>query len=406
LDDYISVIEVINPMHRLWSDGRWNKLTLAHGCYWARCSFCDISLDYIKKYEPLTAQLICDHMEEIMAQTKQNGFHFVDEAAPPNLLREVALEILRRKLVVVWWTNIRFEKHFTADLSRLLKASGCIAVAGGLEVASDRLLFMMKKGVTVAQVANVAKGFTDAGIMVHAYLMYGFPTQTAQETVDSLEMVRQLFANNVLQSGFWHRFAMTSHSPVGLHPEQFEVNKYGPDFDGFADNDLFFEDPKGADHDIFAEGLRVSLFNYMHGAGLDMPLHKWFEDKVPKTSIAANYIETCLRDPSATPKPNARVVWLGHTPSIELFSPKKGKDQIVLAELSFFDKKKDWNLQVMGNVGEWIVETLPKLEVHAADAITFGALKTLYENASLGSFEDFYRSKIWEQLQENGLLVV
>ena len=112
-----------------------------------------ISLDYIKKYEPLTAQLICDHMEEIMAQTKQNGFHFVDEAAPPNLLREVALEILRRKLVVVWWTNIRFEKHFTADLSRLLKASGCIAVAGGLEVASDRLLFMMKKGVTVAQVA-------------------------------------------------------------------------------------------------------------------------------------------------------------------------------------------------------------------------------------------------------------
>lgn len=406
LDEYISVIEVINPMHRLWSDGRWNKLTLAHGCYWARCSFCDISLDYIKKYEPLTAQLICDRMEEIMAQTKQNGFHFVDEAAPPNLLREVALEILRRKLVVVWWTNIRFEKHFTADLSRLLKASGCIAVAGGLEVASDRLLFMMKKGVTVAQVANVAKGFTDAGIMVHAYLMYGFPTQTAQETVDSLEMVRQLFANNVLQSGFWHRFAMTSHSPVGLHPEQFEVNKYGPDFDGFADNDLFFEDPKGADHDIFAEGLRVSLFNYMHGAGLDMPLHKWFEDRIPKTSIAPNYIETCLREPSATPKPNARVVWLGHTPSIELFSPKKGKDQIVLAELSFFDKKKDWNLQVMGNVGEWIVETLPRLSVNTEEIVTFGALKTLYENASIGSFDDFYRSKIWEQLQENGLLVV
>ncbi|MBC8156374.1 MAG: radical SAM protein, partial [Bacteroidetes bacterium] len=193
LMDYLSVIEVVNPMHRLWSDGRWNKLTLAHGCYWGKCSFCDITLDYIKRYEPLTAALLCDRMEEIIAQTRQNGFHFVDEAAPPALMRDVALEIVRRKLTVVWWTNIRFESSFTPDLCRLLKASGCLAVSGGLEVASDRLLDRMKKGVTVAQVARVADAFTQAGIMVHAYLMYGFPTQTAQETIDSLEMVRQLF---------------------------------------------------------------------------------------------------------------------------------------------------------------------------------------------------------------------
>jgi radical SAM superfamily enzyme YgiQ (UPF0313 family) len=131
---------------------------------------------------------------------------------------------------LLWWTNIRFEKTFSYDLAKLLKASGCIAVAGGLEVASDRLLAMMKKGVTVSQVARVADAFTQAGIMVHAYLMYGFPTQTAQETIDSLEMVRQLFLNEALQSGFWHRFAMTSHSPVGLNPAQFMVQRTGSPF--------------------------------------------------------------------------------------------------------------------------------------------------------------------------------
>ncbi len=110
LTEYLSVIEVVNPMHRLWSDGRWNKLTLAHGCYWGKCSFCDITLDYIKRYEPLTASLLCDRIEEIIEQTGQNGFHFVDEAAPPALMRDLAIEILRRKLTVVWWTNIRFEK--------------------------------------------------------------------------------------------------------------------------------------------------------------------------------------------------------------------------------------------------------------------------------------------------------
>ncbi|MEI6410754.1 MAG: radical SAM protein, partial [Bacteroidota bacterium] len=252
LRDYLSVIEIMNPMHRLWSDGRWNKLTLAHGCYWGKCSFCDISLDYIKNYEPITADILCDRIETIIAQTGEHGFHFVDEAAPPALMRELALEILRRKLTVVWWTNIRFEKSFTPDLCRLLKASGCIAVSGGLEVASDRLLALMQKGVTVAQVARVAESFTDAGIMVHAYLMYGFPTQTARETIDSLEMVRQLFLNGVIQSGFWHLFAMTAHSPVGMNPEAYGVIRTGPEFGGFADNDLAHEDPEGCDHELYA----------------------------------------------------------------------------------------------------------------------------------------------------------
>jgi radical SAM superfamily enzyme YgiQ (UPF0313 family) len=223
LDKYISVIEVANPMHSLWSDGRWNKLTMAHGCYWGKCTFCDISLDYIKLYEPIAAKILVDRMEELIAQTGENGFHFVDEAAPPALMREVALEIIKRKLVVTWWTNIRFEKSFTADLCLLLKESGCIAVSGGLEVASDRLLELIKKGVTVEQVAQVTRNFTESGIMVHAYLMYGYPTQTIQETVDSLEMVRQLFELGVLQSGFWHQFAMTAHSPVGMFPEEFGV---------------------------------------------------------------------------------------------------------------------------------------------------------------------------------------
>lgn len=240
LDQYISVIEVANPMHSLWSDGRWNKLTMAHGCYWGKCTFCDISLDYIKVYEPIHAKILVDRMETLIQQTGETGFHFVDEAAPPALMREVALEILRRKLIVTWWTNIRFEKSFTADLCMLLKLSGCIAVSGGLEVASDRLLALIKKGVTVEQVANVTKNFTESGIMVHAYLMYGYPTQTVQETVDALEMVRQLFELGIVQSGFWHQFAMTAHSPVGMNPDEFGVIPNYKEI-SFANNDIQYD---------------------------------------------------------------------------------------------------------------------------------------------------------------------
>ena len=413
LHEYLSVIEIVNPMHRLWSDGRWNKLTLAHGCYWGKCTFCDISLSYIKDYEPLTAALLCDRIEEITAQTGQNGFHFVDEAAPPALLRDLAIEILRRKITVVWWTNIRFEKNFTYDLCVLLKASGCIAVSGGLEVASDRLLDLMKKGVTVAQVARVADAFTSSGIMVHAYLMYGFPTQTAQETVDSLEMVRQLFENGVIQSGFWHRFAMTAHSPVGLHPADFDVMKIGPDFGGFADNDLEHADPKGANHGLFSEGLRKSLFNYMHGICLDFPLFEWFDFKVPNTTIPKSYIARCLNEKmDKNLRKNALIIWLGNAPNLSIFEEVQGKKSQKsqqnkrTAELHFFNKKDDWILTTNQPMGEWLYELFEKVMVREGKPYQYQEFKADFEAANLGDFAAFLRSSEWLQLRENGFLLV
>jgi len=295
LDKYISVMEIINPMHRLWSDGRWNKLTLAHGCYWAKCSFCDTSLDYIKRYEPNTAAAICDRIEAIMHQTGQSGFHFTDEAAPPALLRALAEEILHRRLTITWWTNIRFEKSFTSGLCSLLKQSGCIAVSGGLEVASERILKLINKGVSIEQVANVTANFTGNGIMVHAYLMYGFPTQTAQETIDSLEVVRQLFEQGLIQSGFWHRFALTAHSEIGLNPKKFNIRMTSSETGSFANNDLTYSDPEGCDHEAFGQGLRISLFNYMQGTGIELPLNQWFDFKITATTISPDYIKNILK---------------------------------------------------------------------------------------------------------------
>jgi radical SAM superfamily enzyme YgiQ (UPF0313 family) len=407
LRDYLSVIEIANPMHRLWSDGRWNKLTLAHGCYWGKCSFCDISLDYIKNYEPLTAAMLCDRIETIVAQTGENGFHFVDEAAPPALLRDLAIEILRRQLTVVWWTNIRFEKNFSPDLCRLLKASGCIAVTGGLEVASDRLLTKMQKGVTVAQVARVADAFTQAGIMVHAYLMYGFPTQTAQETIDSLEMVRQLFENGVLQSGFWHLFAMTAHSPVGLDPAAFGVVRTGPEWGRFADNDLAHEDPLGADHELYAVGLRKSLFNYMHGVGLDFPLNSWFDVKTPRTIVPANYIEQCLiGDVETAPRPNALVMWLGNAPQRNPFEIQEGKKQIAMAELAFSNKKEDWYLALPAETGAWLAEILGEINLPGKGPMLFSKFQANYLAAGLEAMDQLLQSPEGLALREKGMLIV
>jgi hypothetical protein len=407
LDKYISVIEIVNPMHRMWSDGRWNKLTMAHGCYWGKCTFCDISLDYIKLYEPVAANILCDRIEELIAQTNQNGFHFVDEAAPPALMRALALEIIRRKLTVSWWTNIRFEKSFTKDLCRLLKASGCIGISGGLEVASDRLLELIEKGVTVAQVAQVTRNFTEAGIMVHAYLMYGFPTQTAQETIDSLEMVRQMFEIGILQSGFWHQFAMTAHSPVGLNPEKFGVKKETNAIGSFANNDIVHIDPKGTDHDAYSYGLKKSLLNYMYGIGFEMPLQDWFDFKVPRTKIASNYIENALAEEGAISlKPTAKIVWLGGQPSVQHFTKNKKGRQFEMATLTFYDKKETFTLQIGKEQAHWILSILPKIAVENSTILTFQDVKQDYEAANLDDFELFWYNKPFNAMGDFGLLAL
>ncbi len=291
---YLSLLDMLNPMHRLWSDGRWNKLTVAHGCYWKKCSFCDVSLDYISRYEAANAATLVDRIEAIVAETGQTGFHFVDEAAPPKALRALAAELKRRRVAITWWGNIRFEKTFTPALAEELAESGCIAVTGGLEVASDRLLALMKKGVSVEQVARVTRGFAEAGILVHAYLMYGFPTQTVQDTVDALEYVRQLFAAGCIQSGFFHRFACTVHSPVGKDPAAFGVTLLPLPPGGFAKNDVAFVDPSGVDHDRLGVGLKKAIYNFMHGVALEQDVRRWFDMPVPKPRVARQFIERSL----------------------------------------------------------------------------------------------------------------
>ncbi len=295
MGQYLSMVEMLNPMHRFWSDLHWNKLMLAHGCYWHQCSFCDVSLDYIKRYEISPTDLTIERMKRLEKEGGSSGFHFVDEAAPPAILKDLSKKLLEQQLSFSWWGNIRFEKTFTAELTELMSDAGCVAVSGGLEVASDRLLKKMKKGVTVEQVARVTKNFRNAKVLVHAYLMYGFPSQTVQETIDSLERVRQLFQAGCLSSAFWHRFSATAHSPVGLNPEDFSVQVHRDPGASFAENDLAFHDPSGIDHGKLGFGLKKAVYNYMLGIGLDYDVRDWFDFKVPKPQVDPLLIEKALR---------------------------------------------------------------------------------------------------------------
>ncbi len=397
---YISMLELLNPMHRLWSDGYWNKLTIAHGCYWRKCTFCDITLDYISSYSPANAVRVVDWMEDLISQTGSTNFHFTDEAAPPALLKEISVEILKRKLAVRWWGNIRFEKSFTRDLCKLMAAAGCVAVSGGIEVADDRLLKLINKGVTIEQAVKSCANFKNAGIMVHAYLMYGFPTQTELETINSLEIVRQFMKYGLFQSAYWHLFTLTVHSPIAKEPAKYKINIDSQLDCHFANNNLGHNEIEKTNHKKFGGGLNKALYNYMHQAGLDWDIQTWFDFTVPKTTLKKNHVKNILEEEKNRMYKDCLIsVWLGNKP--ELTENENGSIEICVRNDSV-----EGNWECSKSIAGWLNENiLQTIDGSGTDRIKYLHWRETFPGTT-DEFENFLNSDVWKELREHFLLFV
>ena len=402
LNRYLSILDSTNPMHRLWSEGHWNKLTVAHGCYWKQCTFCDVGLDYIGRYEITPTERLIKQIQQLIAETGRREFHFVDEAAPPAALKSMALALLEQNISISWWGNIRFEEAFTPDLCRLLAASGCIAVTAGLEAASDRLLVKMKKGITVDQTARVAAAFRSAGILVHAYLMYGFPSETVQETIDSLERVRQLFAAELMQSAFWHRFTTTAHSPIGLNPKTHGLRILGPEFSGFAENDLVHRDRVGPTPEWLGEGLRRSMLNFLEGRGLRMDVRQWFDQAAPAPRVSSTWVSRILKTRHSTDDPNAerRLVWLGSQPVAER--------RRTVTTLHIPGQAQEISVTLSSPHALWFQDLLEQSaprNTRTTSYPLFRDTRATFPDSNT-DFAAFLRSSAWKRVRAAGLLLV
>lgn len=293
LDRYLVFRPSLQSFRRI-AGARWNKLTLAHGCYWKKCAFCDTALDYIGRYDPASVDVTLDRIRRLRDETGESGFHFVDEAMPPAMMRRLAERLIAERVEISWWGNVRFDRALL-DMAPLLAESGCVGITGGLEVASDRVLALMEKGVSLEQAARICRALAREDIFTHAYLIYGFPTQTAQETIDALEYVRQMFQAGSLHSAYWHEFSLTTYSPIARDPGKFGLTIPPLTLRPFSNYFIAFDEPGRIDHARFGPGLARSLDHYQLGLGLDDPLQQWFDFPIPSPSIASDFVHQLTR---------------------------------------------------------------------------------------------------------------
>ena len=290
---YPRLIDDTNPMHRLWSDGAWIKIYMAHGCYWHKCAFCDITLDYVCGFQPTNVKKL---YEEIYRQCEEKniwGIHFVDEAMPPVLMVQFAKENIAHGSPITWWGNIRFEKYFTRDVADFLAYGGLIGVSAGLESATGNGLNAIHKGTDLDSIVAACCAFKEAGVLVHAYMIYGYWWEKPQDLINSMETLRQFYENGRLDSSFWHKFVLTRHSRVFNEWKQGLIKDLKPILNEketplFAKNGLHFEGEKSSEK--YGESLDYSLNEWMHGRGLKKPVQKWFSFQVPRPTVPEDFI--------------------------------------------------------------------------------------------------------------------
>lgn len=367
---YPRLADDTNPMHRIWNDGAWLKAYIAHGCYWHRCAFCDTTLDYVKDYCLTDINSLYDSLCVQAEKTGVHGIHFVDEACPPVALQNFALKNMAvkssNKIPLTYWGNIRFEKTFDRDLADLLSAGGLTAVSAGIEIATGNGLSAVNKGTDMENIVNACCAFKEAGILIHSYMIFGFWSQSVQDLIDSMETLRQLFEAGLLDSAFWHKFTLTLHSTVY---EEYKKGKY-PELKilpqkktQFAKNDLHFEGEEKSEK--FSAPLNAALELWMHGEKLSKPVESYFPFKMPKPSIAKDYIASLIakyeenRDRKFHKIPEQgskeKLVWLGGVPLL-LDSSDKSKMQICwsyMGELLYADIEKS-KIHEVANVLETI----------------------------------------------------
>ena len=295
---YPRLADSSNPMHRLWSDGSWLKAYLAHGCYWHQCAFCDTSLDYVCSYKKVAVKELYKKLAAQAHSSAVRGVHLVDEAAPPAALRDFALENLKASQPLVFWGNIRYEKVFTRDLADVLSHGGLRAVSGGIEIACGTGLDAVKKGTDLQSIVSACAAFKEAGILTHAYMIYGYWQETPQMLIDSMETLRQLFASGLLDSAFWHKFVLTRHSRAfqewrsGLYPELKPLGLDESEESIFASNDLRFAGEEKSSR--YGNPLNQALAAWMHGEDLELPVGKWFPFAMPRPSVAPDLVEQAI----------------------------------------------------------------------------------------------------------------
>lgn len=160
----------------------------SRGCYYKDCAFCALTLDHqnFRQKDPVK---VVDELEALSKLHDTPYFFFTDECLALSPTKRLCKELIKRGLDLQWTAEFRFEKNLSRELLSSLREAGCQKIVFGLETYNARLMDFMVKGITQENVARICSDCVDLGIAVHCYVIVGFPTETEEESLETMNFI-------------------------------------------------------------------------------------------------------------------------------------------------------------------------------------------------------------------------
>jgi len=147
---------------------------------------------YGTKYRWRSADNVCDELE-LLRELGANAVYFIDDffGFSNKRLETLCETMLSRGVVMPWAAQVRAQ-GLPLSLLKLMRQAGCSTLCYGAESGSDRVLKLLRKGVSTTQVREQSALIREAGIQQVAYFIVGVPGETDDERAATYRLIEEI----------------------------------------------------------------------------------------------------------------------------------------------------------------------------------------------------------------------
>ncbi len=234
------------PLDRYLSPKRVLPLQGSRGCYWRKCTFCNLHVDNLK-FRLRNLDLVLEDIDKLKEKYGAEYMFFSDECMPVKQLDSLSSRLIEKGNDVKWMAGIRFDKGLTKEILAKARKAGCLKMVFGLESSNKRVLSLMDKGIETEITKNIIDYCDETGVAIHMYVIVGFPSETREEALETLDFVisNEKFLKSKGASCLACLFELEKHAPILRDPGKYGLTKIGHPKQDDLSLGYFYETDKG-----------------------------------------------------------------------------------------------------------------------------------------------------------------
>jgi radical SAM superfamily enzyme YgiQ (UPF0313 family) len=172
-------------------------MNTSRGCVHS-CAFCSVGSIWGKRFTYHSAERICDDILYLMKEFGIEGVNFREDNFTSNIQRvfDFCNLLLKKRIAIKWICETRVD-DLTFELMEIMQASGCRGIYIGIEAATERLLKILNKRITLDQIRRVSKWCHTLGINIHASFITNIPEETENDKRAMIELIKEIRPQSV-----------------------------------------------------------------------------------------------------------------------------------------------------------------------------------------------------------------